>query len=213
MLTTGYIICVCGRAVTRQRHPITRTQVNMSRRLVIKVAVLYESTEGCTAARRSLFGSLDLQFHGPRNSGCPDFSLSHFEVRPAHCALRTSFASTATGDLRVIRNLWISLLLWPCLAHAQWVQVGFLSSEQNAAAPQNVVLASQAGEWQKEISLRERYNVKFGCMVSEPLVLPKLKSGPLAVRWEQGGMQFCYEFDSSSGPSDPDSPRPTQVGV
>jgi hypothetical protein len=98
----------------------------------------------------------------------------------------------------VIRNLWISLLLWPCLAHAQWVQVGFLSSEQNAAAPQNVVLASQAGEWQKEISLRERYNVKFGCMVSEPLVLPKLKSGPLAVRWEQGGMQFCYEFDSSS---------------
>lgn len=99
------------------------------------------------------------------------------------------------------RLLWIVLFIWPALASAQWVQVGFVSTEQNGGAtPERVVLASSQNEWQQEIALRERYNVKFGCMISEPLVLPKYRSvGPLAVRWEQGGIQFSYEFSPSGG--------------
>ncbi len=86
------------------------------------------------------------------------------------------------------------LVLWPIISTAQWVQVGFVVPE-SVATPATVVVADENGSWQKELTLRNRYDLKHECFVSEPLVLPKHASeGSFAIRWEQNGLEFSYRF-------------------
>jgi len=91
------------------------------------------------------------------------------------------------------------LALWPIISTAQWVQVGFVEPA-SAATPATVVVADENGSWQKELTLRNRYDLKHECIVSEPLVLPKHASeGTFAIRWEQGGLEFSYQFKPMLG--------------
>lgn len=83
----------------------------------------------------------------------------------------------------------------PALALAQWVQVGFVDSSLTSPAPDKVIVTDEQGLWQRELTLQNRYDVKFDCMVSEPLVLPRHTSaGNFNIHWEQGGLAFSYQF-------------------
>ncbi len=56
-------------------------------------------------------------------------------------------------------------------------------------------MADENGTWEKELTLRNRYDLKQSCFLSEPLVLPKHASeGSFAIRWEQNGLEFSYRF-------------------
>lgn len=93
----------------------------------------------------------------------------------------------------------ILVALWPMILNAQWVQVGFVEPAASSV-PGKVVVADENSSWQREITLRNRYDLKHECIVSEPLVLPKHASeGTFAIRWEQGGLEFSYQFKPMLG--------------
>lgn len=90
--------------------------------------------------------------------------------------------------------IYVILAVWPNFILAQWIQVGF-SEISTADSPDKVTVEDESGIWQRELELRERYDVKLECVVSEPLVLPRHNAeGTFAVHWEQGGMAFSYQF-------------------
>lgn len=91
-------------------------------------------------------------------------------------------------------SLILLLALWPLISTAQWVQVGFVEPA-SAATPATVVVADENSSWKKELTLRNRYDLKHECFVSEPLVLPKHASeGSFAIHWEHNGLEFSYRF-------------------
>lgn len=91
-------------------------------------------------------------------------------------------------------RLIIVMAVWPLAALGQWIQVGFLESGQ-IEGPDRVTIEQEDGSWQRELEIRNRYDIRQECIVSEPLVLPRHKSdGTFAVRWEQDGLVFRYQF-------------------